>query len=175
MDIEIQEDDFKKISNNIMRCYQEQMHEYLNDKATGSLTDSDVILMIMNLTIGISTNIYYSLKQFLPTTSIDFDFIRAKLCNTLVDSFDKIKEFNPKDNTMALTVEQVKEIIDNGECVITLPDGTTRKVTKDDLLIKREEADKILNAAKENAEKEKEVKNADTPKIILPNNGILRG
>ena len=154
MEIEEKENDFKKISKNIMHCYQEQMHEYFSRKESGSLTDSDVIIMVMNLTTGIATSIYYSLKQFLPAhTNIDFDFLRAKLCNNLVDSFDKIKEFNPKETIKAVNIDQLREIVEKGECIINFPDGTNHKVTKDDLLIKKEDAERILNDLKRKEEK----------------------
>lgn len=163
------ESEFKNISSAIMRCYHEQMHEYLNSKPPASLTDSDVIIMIMNLTIGVGTNIYYSLKQILPTTNIDFDFIKAKVINSFVDEFEKIKEYNPKENTMPLNADQIQEIAENGFCIIVMPDGSERKVTKEDILIKKEDVDKLINMQK------KEVSHEDTPKIIQSSNGLLRG
>lgn len=164
------EKDFKEISSTIMKCYQDQMHTYLNSKPDGSLTDADVIIMIMNLTIGVGTNIYYSLKQILPNTPMDFDFMKVKLSNSLVDSFEKIKEYNPKESMLPLTVEQVKEINEKGSTIIKLPDGSERTVTKDELLVKREDADKLLDEAKKEA-----INAANTPKIITQSNGLLRG
>ena len=61
--MENNEKEFKKISATIMRSYHDCMHDYLTSQETEKLTDADVILMIMNLTIGIGVNIYYSLKQ----------------------------------------------------------------------------------------------------------------
>lgn len=164
------EKDFKDISSAVMKCYQEQMHTYLNSKPDGSLTDADVIIMIMNLTISISTNIYYSMKQILPTTPMDFEFMKVKLSNSLVDSFEKIKEYNPKESMMPLTVEQVKEINEKGSTVIKLADGSERTVTKDELLVKREDADKLLAEAKRET-----INAASAPKIITESNGLLRG
>ncbi len=159
-----QEKDFKDISKAIMKTYHEEMHRYLNSKAAGSLTDADVIVMIMNLTMGISTNIYYSLKQILPTTPMDFDFMRAKLSNSLVDSFEKIKEYNPKESVMPLTVEQVKEIHEKGFAIIKMADGSERKVTEDEILVKKEDADKMLQETKDAPH---------TPKIIIPTNRVV--
>jgi hypothetical protein len=156
-----QEKDFKAISHAIMQTYHDEMHKYLNSKAAGSLTDADVIVMIMNLTMGISTNIYYSLKQILPSTPMDFDFMRAKLSNSLVDSFEKIKQYNPKESVMPLTVEQLKEIHEKGEAIITMADGSQRTVTKDEILVKKEDAEKILQETKDAPH---------TPKIIIPTN-----
>lgn len=165
------EADFKDISTAVMKCYHDKIHEYLNSKPAGSLTDADVIIMIMNLTIGISTNIYYSLKQILPTTPLDYDYMKVKLSNSLVDSFEKIKQYNPKESTMALTIEQVKEIHEKGFTIITLADGAQRKVTESEILIKKEDVDKLVQ------EQKREAVNANSPKIIIPNNrgGFSRG
>jgi hypothetical protein len=158
------EKDLRDISQAIMKTYHEKMHEYLNSKPEGSLTDADVVVMIMNLTISISTNIYYSLKQVLPTTPLDFDFMKAKLSNSLIDCFEKIKEFNPKERMMPLTVEQITQIREKGFVMVTMPDGSERRVTEDDILIKKEDVDKLVNEAK-NA--------TNTPKLILPSHNVV--
>ena len=163
-DKEAQSEAFRQISGDVMRCYHEKMHEYLNSKEAGTITDADVVIMIMNLTIGVGTNIYYSLKQILPTTTIDFDFIKAKVINSFVDGFEKIKEYAPKNDMFPLTADQVKEIAKEGYVMVTMPDGKIRKVTKEDILIKKEDVAKIADAQK------KEVVGAHTPKIIVPGN-----
>src|ERR1700679_2383693 len=104
------ENSAKEILRKVMKCYNEEMHHYLISLPDGRLTDSDVIFLILNLTLGISTNIYFSLKEILPTTIIDFDFAKAKLINSLSDSFEEIKKYIPEKNNMPLTVEQVVEI-----------------------------------------------------------------
>ena len=167
--METKEKDFKEMSGNIMKSYHEEMHKFLNSHPAGTLTDADVIIMIMNLTISVSTNIYYSLKQILPTTPMDFDFMRAKLSNTLVDSFEKIKDYNPKESVMPLTVEQVKEIQDKGFVIIKMPDGSDRRVTQDEILVNKNEADQITEAVKKDT-----VHAGGSKKIILPGNGAFR-
>lgn len=161
--MESKEKDFKEISNTIMKVYHDEMHRYLNANSEGTLTDHDVIIMIMNLTIGISTNIYYSLKQILPTTNMDFDFIRAKLSNSLVDSFEKIKDYNPKESAKPLTMEQIKEIQENGFAVIKMPDGSERRITQDEILVKKKDADKITEAIKKDT-----IHAGGAKKIIIP-------
>jgi hypothetical protein len=165
----VEEKDFAAISREIMNKYHEEMHKYLNSKAAGKLTDADVVIMIMNLTIGIGTNIYYSLKQILPTTVMDFDFMRAKMVNEFSDTFEKIKDYNPKENMMPLTVEQVKEIQEKGSTTITFPDGRQRVVTEEELLVKKYDAERMADHVK------KEVKDAaNTPKIISASGQPLR-
>lgn len=164
---ESKEEAFKRISGDIMRCYHEKMHEYLNSQETGTVTDADVIVMIMNLTMGIGTNIYYSLKQILPTTVIEYDFVKAKIINSFVDAFDKIKDYNPKNDMLPLTTDQVKEIAREGFAMVTMPDGRQRKVTKEDILIKKEDVDKLAEL------KSKEIIGANTPKIIIPGGRTL--
>src|SRR6267154_1787118 len=151
-----------KMTENVMCCYHEEMHEFLNSVEPGTITDADVILMIMNMTISVGTNIYYSIKQILPTTVIDFDFSKVKIVNSFADSLEKIKDFNPKENTMPLTVEQVKEVVEKGFVVIAMPDGTQRKVTEKDILVKKEDIEKIIENAK------KESVNDNTGKLIIP-------
>lgn len=163
------DENFQDISRAIMKTYQDKMHEYLNSKPDGELTEADVIVMIMNLSVAISTNIYYTMKQILPTVKLDFDYMKAKMCNSIVDSFEKIKDFNPKDTMMSLTVEQVNEIKEKGFAMIPLADGSFRKVSIDEILVKRDDADKLLEEAKNKAEDI-----ANTPKIITSANGFLR-
>lgn len=153
---------FKQISKDVMLCYHEKMHDYLNSKEAGSITDADVVIMIMNLTIGIGTNIYYSLKQILPTSTVDYEFVKAKVINSFVDSFEKIKEYTPKNDMLPLTAEQVKEIATVGHAMVTMPDGKIRKITKEDILIKKEDIEKIKSLDK------KEIVGVNTPKIIVP-------
>ena len=167
--METKEKDFKEMSANIMKSYHEEMHKFLNSHPEGTLTDADVIIMIMNLTIGVSTNIYYSLKQILPTTPMDFDFMRAKLSNSLVDAFEKIKEYNPKESVMPLTVEQVKDIQDNGFTIIKMPDGSERRVTQDEILVKKNDADKLTEAVKKDT-----LHAGGSKKIIIPGNAAFR-
>lgn len=150
--------DLNVMSQTVMRAYQDAMHSYLASKGAGELTDADVIVMIMNLTIGVATSIYYSLKQILPTTPMDYDFMRASICNSLKDSLGKIKDYSPKETMLPLTQEQVGEIKDNGFTVLKLADGHERKVTADEVMIKREDADKIMESSKPLSRK-----------LILPN------
>ena len=160
--MEAREIDLRNITQSVLKTYQDEMHNYLSDKPAGSLTDADVILMIMNLTISVSTNIYYSLKQILPTTTMDFDYMRAKITNSLVDSFEKIKEFIPKENVMPLSVEQLEDIKTNGFTIIKMPDGSERKVSKEDLLVKKEEKENLIKVALKGS-----IKAPSEKKIIL--------
>lgn len=164
--MESRETDFNVIYKAIMEVYHEKFHEYLSSKPTGSLTDSDVIIMIMNLTVAISTNIYYSLKQILPTTPMDFDFMKVKLCNSLADKFEEIKSYNPKESVLPLTVEQVKEITEKGFAVIKMPDGRERKIMKEEIMVKKEDKDQLLKEAVKDA--------TSTSKIITPGNRAFR-
>jgi hypothetical protein len=169
MDQVSKETDLQIITTAILRTYQEKIHEYLNSKPDGSLTDADVIVMVMNLVVGVSTNIYYTLKQILPDTKMDFDFMKAKMGNAIFDGFEKIKEFKPEETMVSLTVEQVKEIREKGFTLIDLPNGGQRKVSMEDIMVKRQDADKLLDEAKQKADDI-----ANTPKIITSANGFLR-
>jgi hypothetical protein len=142
------ETEFQRITMSVMKTYQSEMHEYLSRHSDGSITDADVIFMIMNLSVGISTDIYYTLKQILPSTQMDFDFMRASMVNAISDAFEKIKEFNPKETMIPLTPEQVAEVKDKGFTMLKNSDGTERKITMEDIMVKKEEADVILSNAK---------------------------
>ena len=155
-------EEFQKMSKEILGCYQKNLQDFLENKKVGPITDADVIIMIMNLTIGVSTNIYFSLKQYLPNSPIDYPFTKVKIINTLSDEFEKIKDYDPEKNILKITPDQVKEIIDNGFSMITLPDGSVKKVTKDDLLIREDDVNKLLK------DKSPSIVGANSPKIIVP-------
>ena len=128
-----------------------------------------LFVLIMNITISVSSNIYFSVRQILPTTIMDFDFMRAKIINCLVDSFEKIKSYNPKDVAMPLTVEQVQEVQANGFTIIKMPDGSEKRITQEDILIKKSEADKIKEAVKKDA-----LYAGGSRKIIVPGSAALQ-
>lgn len=157
------EAEFKNIVVNVMRAYNKEFDEFIHSKPPGTLTDADIIVMNMNVIMSITTNMYYSLKDLLPTTTIDFDYLRATILNNLKDNFEKVKEYEPKQRYMPLTVDHIKEIKEKGFAMVTMPDGTEKKITQQDILGNEEDAKKVLSEAK------KEAKNAArTPKIILP-------
>ena len=64
---------------------------------------------------------------------------------------------------------QIQEIAENGFCMVELAGGSQRKVTKEDILIKKEDVDKLI------AMQKKEVSHENTPKIIQTSNGLLQG
>jgi hypothetical protein len=157
------EADFKRIVKNVMGVYQDELDNFIRTKPEGSLTDADIIVMNMNIIMGVTTNMYYTLKEILPTTVIDFDYLKATIINNLVDNFEKVKEYEPKQRFIPLTLEQVKEVKDKGFTMIKMPDGKEKKVTEQDILTSKEDAAKVLDHAK------KEAKDAiNTPKIIMP-------
>lgn len=142
------EDDFKRIVKNTVIAYQEEMDNFIQSRPSGSLTDTDVILMTMNVVIAVSTNMYYSLKEMLPTTQIDFDYVKATMINNLKDNFENIKTHQPTQRYLPLTVEQIKEIQANGFTFVQMSDGTEKKVTEQDIYVSGQAADEVLNAAK---------------------------
>lgn len=166
--MESNETEFKKMAEIVMKSYHDCMHNYLTSNELGKLTDADVILMVMNMTIGIGVNIYYSLKQFLPSSPVDYDFIKAKLINSFVDDFEKIKQYNPKTEMLSLTEDQIKTIARDGSVVVKMPDGTDKEITKEDILIKKEDVHKILNMNK------KDIIDTSSDKIILPKDGSFK-
>jgi vacuolar-type H+-ATPase subunit F/Vma7 len=93
---------------------------------------------------------------------MDYDFMKAKMINSIADGFEKIKAYKAEDSVIQLTPEQVQEIKDNGFSIIMV-DGKERKVTWDDLMVTKEDAEKMKN---ETTKRIKEDKN--TPKIITP-------
>lgn len=149
-----------KICVATISAYDNELHDYLSDSEEKKITQADVIVMIMNLTISISTSLYYSLKEYLPNVPMDFDFMKAKIINSLVKNFDDIKNYTPKNKMLALTPEQIKEIMDKGFFILKLEDGLEFKVTEKDLLFKKDEIEKLA------AERDKERSNAYPTEII---------
>lgn len=153
--------DLNDIADKVMRAYHGAIDDYLQSKKQGSLTDADVTMMVMNALITISTNIYYSLKQILPTSPLDFDFLRAKAINELVSSFMNIKDFKPESNRLPLTPEQCREILDKGFCMVKLADGVIKRVEKKDLHIKKSELEKIASEINKES-----IDATNSPKIV---------
>jgi hypothetical protein len=160
--------DFRRIVKNVMSVYQESMDNYIRTKPEGALTDADVIIMNMNVIMGVTTNMYYTLKELLPTTPIDFDYIKATILNNLKDNFEKVKDYQVKQKYMPLTVEQLKEIKEKGFTFVDMPDGSQRKITDQDILVSEKDAEKVLDHAKAEAKDD-----IIRPTIILPE-GVQR-
>jgi hypothetical protein len=161
---------FKLIATKVMKAYHHNMQEFLLGNSKGSLTEADVAVMIMNLSVGIGINIYYTIKQILPNAKMDFDFMKATMCNELIKGFEEIKDYNPPDYILALTKEQVQEAIDKGFVDVTHADGTVERVLKDSIVVTRETAEKLIQNEKKEAQDA-----AIANKIIKPRSDILRG
>lgn len=157
----------ENITSSIVRSYVKAMDEFIasNNMKTSekSLTNADVIVMILNVTVSSATAIYYSLKDYLHDETLDYDFMRAKLINELSSEMDKIKTYDPKSKMLQLTVDQIKTFIENGYVDVELKNGVIKRVTKDDILIDKNEADKYLHELKKTIE---EKERASAPKII---------
>lgn len=137
--------DMDAILDDVMASYVDGLKKYLLAQPEGSLTDADVIIMIMNLCCNISKNIYFSLKTFLPTSVINYKFLEAKLINEMCDSFKKISSWNPADAMKVLTVEQLTEIKEKGFVILTLENGQTMRVEEKDLFIAKNQAFNEIN------------------------------
>lgn len=137
------ENEFQTIVKNVMNAYRDEMDNFIRTNSEGNLTDADVIIMNMNLIIGITTSMYYTIKEILSTTKIDYDYMRATIINHLKDNFDKIKEYKPKERFIPLTAKQVKEILDKGFVIVKMQDGTERKFTEKDIYINHNDEEKI--------------------------------
>jgi flagellar motor switch protein FliG len=118
--------------------------------------------------MGVTTNMYYTLKELLPTTPIDFDYIKATILNNLKDNFEEVKDYQVKQKYMPLTVEQLKEIKEKGFTFVDMPDGSQRKITDQDILVSEKDAEKVLDHAKAEAKDD-----IIRPTIILPE-GVQR-
>jgi len=151
---------FHGITTEVMRHYNLLLHEFLESAPQGSLTEPDVVVLIMNITMAAATNMYFSIKQYLPNTGADFDFLKAKMINSFVDAFEGIKTYDPKSQLLSLSIEQVQEIIDKGFVMITMPDGQMKKVTREEVMIKKD----VLDTIKKEPEHPKIITN--TTKIV---------
>jgi hypothetical protein len=159
------EKSFKNITNAMMKTYQQKMEEFFKENKE-HLTNADVAIMIINLSIGLSVNIYYTLKQMLPSENLDFDYMKATICNSVIEGLENIKNYTPNDSMINLTEEEVKEALHKGSVNISLSDGTLHTVNIDEIMVTKKDAAKI----------KKDFINADnTPQIIKPRGKLLRG
>jgi hypothetical protein len=142
------EEYFDRICKSVIRTYQDKIKEYLSLKSTGELTNADVAIMIMNIAVSVSAGIYYSIKQFMPDQVLDYDYMRASVCNAIATELDKVKNYTKDDFMFALTPEQVNELLDSGYVNVTLSNGEIKKITKGDITISKKEADELLEKAK---------------------------
>lgn len=162
---DLQEIQFKKIATKVIDSYYDEMDSYFRNPDY-KLNESDVIMMVMNMTVGMAKNIYFSLKDFMPDRTLDFDFMRAKIINTLSDEFNKITEYNPKKTLIELNKDQLNEIVENGHAIVDLGDGNEIKVTEDDIYMKQDDAKELAEKVK------KDVTNdINSPKIITSSHG----
>lgn len=86
----------KKILKIIMATYAEEMDKFISSNCC--ISSDDIILMIMDLNISVSTSIYFSIQHFFPNLELKFDFIKAKIINKLSSSFDEVKNHGKNEN-----------------------------------------------------------------------------
>lgn len=145
----------RQISEDIINLYYKSMQDYLSQQ-DGKILEGDVVVMIMNICLGTAVNIYYSIRDIMPNTQIDFDFARASIINKMSKNFDDIKEYK-KETPVQLTPSQLNDIQNNGKTLIEMPNGIKKEISKKDIIAKKTEVDKL-----------KTEKN-NKPRIILPN------
>lgn len=172
MDKDIKEEIIEKISKEIsisvVNFYHDKMTDYLSSEKDYTLLQTDVTLMIMNIALSICTNVYFTLKDFNPDCKMDFDFMRASFINILSKNLEGIKKYEPKESLYRLSTDEIKEIINNGFCIIKFEDGSERRVEKEDLLIKQSELEEVMKQEKLNKNSEKK-----STKIISPEKKIF--
>jgi hypothetical protein len=61
----------------------------------------------------------------------------------------KTRDFNPPDDLLRIPKYAIKDLMEKGFSYIPLPSGEIIKITKDDLLFKKEEVDKYIESLKE--------------------------
>lgn len=164
----------ENIVGQVLKTYHSKMDDFIgeclkrsdkkNPDDENHLTNADVIVLILNVTVSAASNIYCSLKHYLnDEEKMDFDFMRAKLINELSSEMEKIKTFNPMSNLLKLSTDQIQKFIENGYVDVELTNGVIKRVTKDDILVDRNDADKYLHEIKKVIE---EKESANSPKII---------
>lgn len=153
------------IITNIMITYHRRMDDYLSEISGKDVKETDVIILLMNILTNVASNIYYSIKKYIPDASFDFDFLKVKSLNSLAEEMDKIKDYKYEESLFKLNKEQLQEIFKNGHIVIKV-DGINRKVTFDDLLMQKEDAEKYAEIIKNDT---------DTTKIVAQGSDAFQG
>lgn len=137
------QDILDKIVNNIMDVYHYELRQYFMENK-GKLLTNDVILLILNITSNVSTNLFYSLEEYSNDEKIDYDFVKVKMINELATTFEAIKIYQPNKEVNEISAEQVKEIFSKGSTMITLKDGRQRKITEQQLMLTKEDYEKYM-------------------------------
>lgn len=55
----------------------------------------------------------------------------------------KTRDFKPEDNMLRIPISAMEDIWKQGYAYITIPDGRCVRITKDDILFKKEEIDEL--------------------------------
>lgn len=128
------------ISKKLREVYFEEIYHFISKEG---LTNQDVIITIMNILVSVSGNIFYSIKDLLPNDDVDYKYIRAAIINKLSAIFEDIQNYKPSLYEQ-LTTEQLIEIYEGGSTIIKMPDGSERTITKEDVVIKKEDYEKLV-------------------------------
>jgi DNA-binding protein YbaB len=124
----------------IMSFYRDRMTNILEKNLSKDLLEEHVLSLIMTVTLHTSVNLFYSIRQYLPAVEFDVDLAAASIINRMSDGFKSLKDIK---TTYELSPEQLEEISKNEFVMIELPDGTMKKVTRDQVLIKQDDAETL--------------------------------
>jgi hypothetical protein len=134
----------EQITKELGSLFHEKMNDFLQTNCN-SLTDADVVILIMNLTISTSVNVYSSFKKYFTDESqLDLNYIKVRVINALSDAFEEMSHFSTKDEDILrkLTPEQIKQLLDDGEITYIDENGHKMAITQDNIMMKKSDAEK---------------------------------
>jgi hypothetical protein len=131
-----------------MDSYHSDLREYFKENQ-GKLLVPNVSLLILNCVTNVTTNLYYSLKDYLPDEKLDYDFIRVKMINELSTEFEGIKTHQSNREINELTEDQIREVLTKGFTIIKLKNGKERRITQQNIVLSKEEYDKYMESKNE--------------------------
>lgn len=132
-------EEIEKILEKTVGFFFTEMSNFLSSFKENTIPEEHLICLLIRATVHISSEIYFTIKKFLPTFTDDYYITTDFILDLLKNKFMEIQE----KNLIRLTDGQIKEILVNGFTVIG-----NNKITMDDLEFKKEQIDSYLEKIK---------------------------
>ncbi len=80
------------IYDSMTSLYKQKISHWLAEISAANALQSDVIVLIMNLSLSLGSFPLETIRIVMPGQKIDYDFIKAALVNQFSDKLEEIKE-----------------------------------------------------------------------------------
>ena len=88
-------DKIPEMHDAVMETYKTELAKIFSlSLKSEEVTAPEIMILIMNIIVNVTGSMYFSLKYLFPDQNLDFNFLKASLCNAIADKFEYVKNLD---------------------------------------------------------------------------------